>query len=189
MQDCIRVGYSGSMPGFELLDVIDDQDRVVGKASREECHGTPPLPHRTVEYTLVNPASRSVLVVVRVANDSPSQPNDPVDNRLGFLESHVLAGETYEMTVGRGLAENLGIGVQRVFPLGERLIENAAVAERNRLYLALPASGQALRMNLQAILTARWEPIEQLYRLPVSSGTRYWLEQIDWSSVFGGAVR
>ncbi|MCP4756004.1 MAG: hypothetical protein GY866_34520 [Proteobacteria bacterium] len=38
----------------DMLDVVDDQDRIIGRATRSEVHGDPTLTHRVVHVLVFN---------------------------------------------------------------------------------------------------------------------------------------
>lgn len=89
-------------PRDELLDVVDDDDRVVGQARREDVYARR-LRHRTVMVVVRDPAGR-VLVHRRTATKlvAPSL----ADMMIGGV---VDAGEDYDACAVRELAEEAGV--------------------------------------------------------------------------------
>ncbi|MFH2001846.1 MAG: NUDIX domain-containing protein [Planctomycetota bacterium] len=87
----------------EMLDIVDDQDRVIGAALRSECHGNPSLIHRVAHVMVFNPAGE-LLLQLRGKNKK-IQP-DRWDSSVG---GHLALGETYRQGAERELAEELGI--------------------------------------------------------------------------------
>ncbi len=88
-----------------LLDVVDEQDRVIGRASYEECHARG-LPHRGVTVFVFRDSSmREVLLHVRAHGLSEQ------GRLLGSACGHVDAGESYDEAALRELAEELFHGV------------------------------------------------------------------------------
>jgi len=89
-------------PRDELLDVVDDDDRVVGRARREDVYARG-LRHRTVMVVVRDPAGR-VLVHRRTATKlvAPSL----LDMMIGGV---VDAGEGYDACAVRELAEEAGV--------------------------------------------------------------------------------
>lgn len=89
-------------PHAEMLDVVDANDNVVGRATRAEVHQWGLL-HRAVHVFLFNPSGE-----VYVQRRSMSKDRFP-----GFLDSsaagHVDPGETYQSAAVRELEEELGI--------------------------------------------------------------------------------
>jgi len=87
----------------ELLDLIDNDDRVVGQAARSEVHGNPALLHRVV-HVLVFDSNGRVFLQKR-SEDKDVQPGK-WDTSVG---GHVDAGESRKQAVHRELREELGI--------------------------------------------------------------------------------
>ncbi len=86
----------------EVFDVVDDDDRVVGQASRGECHGGR-LTHRSVQFFIFDKAGR--VLVNRRSKDKEF---------FGGLQSivlggHVGSGETPDDAVVREAEEEAGL--------------------------------------------------------------------------------
>ncbi|MCK5736896.1 MAG: NUDIX domain-containing protein [Spirochaetaceae bacterium] len=92
-----------SNPVNEILDVVDEKDRVIGQASRQEVHGNPALLHRVVHVLVFD--SRGRLFLQKRADDRVVQPGK-WDTSMG---GHVDAGENPEEAAHRELSEELGI--------------------------------------------------------------------------------
>jgi isopentenyldiphosphate isomerase len=90
---------------MELFDVVDEEDNVIGKASREECHENGFI-HRSVMFFVFDSKGR-VLVTKRTENK---------DFFPGYysivLGGHVHAGEDYEEAVVREVEEEIGLSVK-----------------------------------------------------------------------------
>jgi len=87
----------------ELLDLIDEKDRVVGRAARSEVHGNPALLHRVVHVLVFDSEDR--IFLQKRSIDKDVQPGK-WDTSVG---GHVDAGESREQAVRRELREELGI--------------------------------------------------------------------------------
>jgi isopentenyl-diphosphate delta-isomerase type 1 len=85
-----------------LLDVVDESDRVIGQRSRAEVHSLG-LRHRSVHILVSDPANR--LFVQRRAWWKDCAPGLWDTSVAG----HVDAGESYDESARRELAEELGI--------------------------------------------------------------------------------
>jgi isopentenyl-diphosphate delta-isomerase type 1 len=86
----------------ELLDIVDDEDRVTGEETRVIIHQRG-LQHRGVHVFLVTPEGK-LLVQQR------SRQRDTYPLALDCsVSEHVKAGEGYPEAAARGLAEELGI--------------------------------------------------------------------------------
>jgi isopentenyl-diphosphate delta-isomerase type 1 len=92
----------------EMFDVVDEEDQVIGEATREECHKEGLL-HRSVMFFVFN-ESRKILVTKRTDNK---------DFFPGYwsivLGGHVRAGESYEEAVAREVEEEVGLKVAPFF--------------------------------------------------------------------------
>jgi len=87
----------------EMLDLVDDEDRVVGRARRSEVHGNPDRLHRVVHVLVFDREGR--IFLQKRGPGKLVQPNR-WDTSVG---GHVDAGESREAAVRRELAEELGI--------------------------------------------------------------------------------
>lgn len=89
-------------PEKEVVDVIDDQDEVIGQATRAECHAQL-LRHRVIQVFVFNPEGK-IFVQKRTMTKAVFP---------GLYEAsvsgHVQAGEAYKQAAVRELAEELGI--------------------------------------------------------------------------------
>lgn len=92
-----------SAPHEELLDIVDKNDRVIGRASRSDVHGNPSLLHRVIHVLVFNSQGR--LFLQKRADDKDVQPGK-WDTSVG---GHVDAGEEQKAAALRELAEELGI--------------------------------------------------------------------------------
>lgn len=86
----------------EWLDVVDDHDRVIGRALREQIHAQN-LRHRAVHILWFN--SRGELYVQQRAPTKDTFPNCYDSSAAG----HVAPGEDYDTAAQRELAEELGL--------------------------------------------------------------------------------
>lgn len=85
----------------ELFDVVDENDRVTGQRPRREVHARG-LRHRAVHLLVVNRAGRVFLQQRSMAKDLHPGVWD------SSASGHVGAGEDYDGTAGRELAEEIG---------------------------------------------------------------------------------
>jgi len=86
----------------ELLDIVDDNDRVTGQEMRSVVHQRG-LQHRGVHVFLVTPQGKLI-----VQQRGKHRGTCPLALDCSVSE-HVKAGEDYPEAVARGLAEELGI--------------------------------------------------------------------------------
>jgi isopentenyldiphosphate isomerase len=88
----------------EILDLVDDENRVVATVRRGDCHGNPSCQHRAVHVFVVN---RGAYFLQKRSLAKRIQPGR-WDTSVG---GHVLSGETYEQAAVKELAEEIGVVV------------------------------------------------------------------------------
>ncbi len=91
------------MESEELLEVVDEHNRVVGRAPRHEVHGKS-LMHRSAHIFLFN--SRGELFLQKRSENKDRFPLHYDSSAAG----HLSVGEEYAECAGRELEEELGIG-------------------------------------------------------------------------------
>jgi isopentenyldiphosphate isomerase len=114
-------------PREELVDVVDEDDRVVGTATRGEMRAGR-LRHRCVAIVVRQPDGR--VLVHRRSDDKDVWPG-----RWDLAVGGVVArGETYDEAAVRELAEEVGITGVRPRVVRHRVYDDADVREQARLY-------------------------------------------------------
>ena len=88
----------------EYFYVVDEDDEVIRKASREECHSDRSLIHRSVYIFVVN--SRNEVFLQKRSMSKDLYPG----YYTGSATGHVDYGEEYDDAAVRELKEELGIG-------------------------------------------------------------------------------
>ena len=86
----------------EIFDVVDENDKTIGKASREECHKKGLL-HRIAHILVLN--SKGDLLVQKRTQTMDTYPGLWSSSASG----HVKSGDDYSETAKRELEEELGI--------------------------------------------------------------------------------
>jgi isopentenyldiphosphate isomerase len=107
--------------GEELVDVVDDDDRVVATVTRAQMRAQR-LQHRAVSIAVLSSGGR--LLVHRRADTKDVWPG-MWDIAAGGV---VAAGETYDDAARRELAEELGIRADTLEALGEGRFRDESVA-------------------------------------------------------------
>lgn len=114
----------------EEFEIVDEQDRVIGRAPRRLCHGDPRLVHR-VAHVLVFARDGRLLLQKR-APHKDVQPGK-WDTSVG---GHLDIGESYLQAAYRELTEELGVsGIPLTYLYASR-IRNAIESENVATYLA-----------------------------------------------------
>jgi isopentenyldiphosphate isomerase len=95
----------------ELLDLVDEKNRVIGRVLRGKVHGNPSLHHRSVHVFVRNAAGD--LFLQKRSWDKQIQPGK-WDTSVG---GHVEAGQSYEDAARKEAAEELGITPEDASPM------------------------------------------------------------------------
>ena len=88
---------------MELLEIVDENDSVIGVKSRAECHGNPQYTHRVAHVLLFN--SSGELLLQKRSMKKDLEPGK-WDSSVG---GHLEVGETYLQAALREMQEELGI--------------------------------------------------------------------------------
>lgn len=113
-------------PG-EVFDLVDRDDRLIGRVRRGEAHGNPALAHRSVQVLLFDGAGRVLLQ--RRSRTKDLYPGVYCASASG----HVRAGDDYAVTAARELREELGVSVPLRF-VERQLIASPVETEMTALY-------------------------------------------------------
>lgn len=122
----------GSLPPDnpdEIFDLVDLDDRVIGRVRRGDAHRNPALIHRSVQVLVF--ASDERLVLQRRSATKDLFPNYFCASASG----HLASGEDYAAAAERELSEELGIAAPLTY-LGKVLIRSEPETEMTALYVA-----------------------------------------------------
>lgn len=113
----------------ELFDRVDERDQVIGTVRRGDAHRDPSLIHRSVQILVFDSAGRALLQLRSARKDLfPGY-------YCASASGHVMAGESYDVTAGREIEEELGVAPP-LRPLGAALVRSAVETEITALYVA-----------------------------------------------------
>jgi isopentenyl-diphosphate delta-isomerase type 1 len=115
----------------ELLDIVNNDDEVIGTAPRKACHGNPALIHRAVHVLVFN--SSGELLLQKRAADKDIQPGK-WDTSVG---GHLDPGEQYLAAAYREMSEELGLTGLPLTYLYRSFIRNRIESENVQTYLAI----------------------------------------------------
>jgi isopentenyldiphosphate isomerase len=142
----------------ELLDVVDEEGRVIGQATREMCHSNPELLHPTVHFTLVDLKNRAVLLSVR------NRDQEYDGGMVTFFGEHVLSGERMNRALVRGVEEELGFVPKSFLPLEGHIFRYGNQRELATFYL-VTYNGEELNFDTEEIESLKWvrfmSPLEE----------------------------
>lgn len=139
---------------MELFDIVNEDDQVIGQASRSECHGDPALIHRVAHVHVFN--RRGELLLQKRSLQKDIQPGK-WDTSVG---GHLDRGETYLLAARREMAEELGLtGISLTFLYASK-IRNEVESENIASYLAV-AEGP-FRFSREEIDEVRFWPAVEI---------------------------
>ncbi|SHI47468.1 Isopentenyldiphosphate isomerase [Malonomonas rubra DSM 5091] len=119
------------MSSQELVDLVNDDDQIVGRAIRSDCHGNPDLIHRSVHVLLFN--SKLQLLLQKRSASKDIQPGK-WDSSVG---GHLELGEDYLTAAKREMHEELGVTGIALTGLYASKIRNEIESENIYTYLAI----------------------------------------------------
>jgi isopentenyldiphosphate isomerase len=98
-----------SRPGLmtEYFVVVDRSDRIIGKASRKECHSNRNLIHRAVAVLVLNKKGGILL-------EKRSRKKDMEPGKWGLVAGHVDIGESYDQAARREMKEEIGTSCEKL---------------------------------------------------------------------------
>lgn len=91
----------------EIFDVVDEDDRVIGQATRADVHSNKTLIHRSIGVAIFNKKGEIFL-----QQRSTTKDTDPLLWTVS-CSGHVESGDSYEESAKRELREELGIIYKR----------------------------------------------------------------------------
>ena len=146
----------------EYFDLIDDATgKIIGRATRRECHGNPKLLHRSVRVAVYHPDGKSLLLQKRSMN------KDLFPGRWDMaVGGHVDSGETLEQAVVREMREELGLPpglpLKKLFQLKVR---NEIESENVQLYSTVSAGPFDIQeQELSEIRFVSFDELKELLR-------------------------
>ncbi|MBN1142517.1 MAG: NUDIX domain-containing protein [Deltaproteobacteria bacterium] len=115
----------------EIFEILDEQDRVIGRAPRRLCHGDPSLIHRVAHVMVFN--KKGELLLQKRSPDKDIQPGR-WDTSVG---GHLALGEDYRAAAGRETREELGLeNLALTYLYGSR-IRNEIESENVATFMAV----------------------------------------------------
>ena len=108
------------MEETEWFDVVDEDNRVIGRATREQCHDGSKLLHPVVHVHIFNSEKKLLLQKRKLNKDI--QPGK-WDTSIG---GHIQAGESLEYAIKRESLEEAGITIdlKKLIPIAKYVFES-----------------------------------------------------------------
>jgi len=162
----------------EILDIIDENDNVIGTATREQCHTDPKLLHHTVHFTFLDRKNSKVLLTQR----SFKKKHD--GGKYCFLGEHIVAGESYIEALIRGCVEEANYKAKAFKELAHRIVSYQKESEFVKFFV-IDFDGSNLEFAKDEVEQYLWIDIKDLknIKLDISEMTKYWIDNIDWDKV------
>ena len=137
----------------ELFDIVDLNDRVIGKSTRKECNTNPNLIHRAV-FVLISNSKNQFLWQKRSLTKDTS-PGEWVTSVSG----HVNAGDNYEESAIRESKEELGIKIEVEY-LGKFLFRYPKESEYSAIFKA--DSNGSFKYNKKEMSEIRFMTLDEI---------------------------
>ena len=155
----------------EIFDLVDEEDKVIGKASRGDVHGNPSLIHRVAHVLVFN--SRGELFLQKRSMTKDVQPGK-WDTSVG---GHVDAGESYEKAAVREMREELGIQSVQVEFLYTYMHRNAYESEYVQTYRCTWDGG--ITVHSEEIDEGRFWSLEEISNNDLSVFTPNFMDELE----------
>lgn len=143
-------------PQDELFDLVDENDRIVGKVTRKEVHNNPKLIHRSAIILLFN--KKGQLFLHERSRTKDTYPGYWTASVGGHLQS----GQTYHQAAIREMEEELGITKPpRLKRLGKVLLRTSQETEFQTIYQTTYEG--LLRLDKQEIKQGKFFRLDKIF--------------------------
>jgi isopentenyl-diphosphate delta-isomerase type 1 len=139
----------------ELFDIVDENDNVIGQATRGEVHRNKKLIHRSVGVIVFNKQG-----AVFLHQRSSTKDTDPLLWTIS-ASGHVELGHTYEETAKRELVEELGVELE-IVPVIKFICHDHTETEMQMLYKAY--SNGPFKLNKEEIKQGKYFTRKELIK-------------------------
>ena len=166
----------------EIVDIVDENNQVVGMASRREAHTKGHI-HRALSVLVIN-SKGQILLQKRSANKSVH----PLSWDLSTSE-HVLTGESYEDAAIRSVKEELGVEIvvgnpsQTSLQIREYQVNGETVHEKEIVLMLTGSHNGPFKVDPSEVDSVEFFTVEEIERMILKreSFTIWFLEE--WENV------
>lgn len=155
MADFMRNSGSSGDQSEEPLDIVDEDDRVVGQASRREVHANG-HPHRAVHLFLVGEGDR--ILLQKRSDAKASWPGCWDSSASG----HVTAGQGYDEAMYREAEEEIGYRCADPAPVLHLEASELTDQEWVRLYVEKVSGRTAFKPDPAEVAGLRWWSLDEV---------------------------
>lgn len=164
---------------MKYLDIVNNDDEVIGSATAAECHSNPKLIHRVAHFTVVDGMAQKILI-------SQRSPTVKFDSGMWcFMGEHLLQGDEYPAAVYRGINDELHLHQNE--EIGEwchTIFHQEQQTEFARFFVVYYKEG-TIEPNPAEIAQVKWVTLEELSanKAQYSKMTNYWIEHANWDKI------
>lgn len=138
----------------ELLDLVNEQDEIIGTVWKSEAHKNPKLIHREIAIAVFNDGGK---VLLQQRSMNKTQPGSWKITAAG----HIGNGENPINAAKRELKEELGLEVKPIF------FKKIFQAEKNEAkfywtYYALVSGEPERKLDYSEVMDSKWVKVEDL---------------------------
>lgn len=140
----------------ELLDLVNENDEVIGTVWKSEAHKDPTKIHREVALVVFDKKGRVLL-----QQRSMEKEVDPGEWKVTSA-GHVGSGEDPKVAIERETYEELGLKVKPIFFLKRFVISKGRESRFFWAYYAIISKVPKLKLDLVEVMDARWVDIKEI---------------------------
>jgi isopentenyl-diphosphate delta-isomerase type 1 len=161
----------------ELFDIVDENDNIIGRATRRQVHKNKKLIHRSVGVAVFDDGGRIFL-----QKRSKNKDTEPLKWTIS-CSGHVVSGDTYEVIARRELMEELGMNLE-ITPIVKFICKAPYETEITMLYKSF--SNGPFKLNSQEIIEGKFFTQKELNyeiksgRIKLSFIGKKSLEKLGW---------
>jgi len=124
--------------GDEILDLVDENDQVIGEVEKSRANLNPSLIHREVAHAIFDSSKRILL-----QRRSSIKKLDP--GQWEVCSGHVAKGESPQEAANRELKEELGLGLQSVYV--DKVLESFSNETHFMYWFLTRYNGEAIKID------------------------------------------
>lgn len=153
----------------QYFEVIDENEKIIRLATREECHRNPELLHKGVYIFIIGKGGKLLL-----HKRSATKDTNPL--KWDTVAEHVKPGELWKDAAKRGIEEELGISLSVRYLTKLKLLgENES--ELNYIYVANMANEQ-VKPNPREVEQCKFFSEKEIIKLIKENKTSEWFPKI-----------